>query len=62
MCVRVSVCVCLCVSICIYIYWIFWTCVHISRTTERIVSFFFYNIADYNWTRQKTNEKYFTKR
>ena len=22
--------------------------------------FFFYNIIDYNWMRQKTNEKYFT--
>ena len=24
--------------------------------------FFFYNIIDYNWTRQKINEKYITKR
>ena len=27
-----------------------------------IVIFFFYNIIDYNWTRQKINEKYLTKR
>ena len=24
--------------------------------------FFFYNIIDYNWTRQKVDEKYITKR
>ena len=55
----ICVCACLCVSM--YIYWIFWTRIHISRNTERIM-LFFDNINDYNWTRQKTNEKYFKKR
>ena len=59
MCARV--CVCLFVLV-LYLYILDILDMYTYIKNHRKNCFFFYNIIDYNWTRQKTNEKYFTKR
>ena len=54
----------MCVSVCayLYVYIGYFGHVYIYQEPQKELCIFFYNINDYNWTRQKPNEKYFTKR